>query len=141
MKRNYLLIYLAAGLVATAGLLTIVPGFRFSIVLCIGFAALLVSMHFLLRYPNGRTLCKILCVFLLIGIIAAAITCGFIVSAAHPGTLPDCDYLIVLGAGVRGTVPSLTLSERINAAYTYLTDHPDTIAILSGGQGPDEFLK
>ena len=27
---------------------------------------------------------------------------------------------------------------RVPAAYAYLTDHPDTVAVLSGGQGPDE---
>ena len=138
MKNKHILLYLAALLVATAGLLSIVPGFKFSIILCFGFAALLVGIHFLLKYPKGKTLCKVICVILLIGVIAAAVTGGFIVSAAHPGELPDCDYIVVLGAGVRGTVPSLTLAERIGAAYDYLDTHPDSIAILCGGQGPGE---
>lgn len=138
MKQKYFLIYLAAGLVITAGLLSIVPGFKFSIICCFCLAALLVAMHFLLKHPKGKHLCKIICIFLLVGAIAAAVTGGFIVSAAHPGELPACDYIVVLGAGVRGTVPSLTLSERIGAAYDYLSDHPDTTAILCGGQGPGE---
>ena len=138
MKQKNILLYLAALLVATAGLLTIVPGFKFSIILCFGFTALLVAMHFLLKHPKGKTLCKVICILVLAGIIAAAITGGFIVNAAHPGQLPDCDYIVVLGAGVRGSVPSLTLAERIGAAYDYLDTHPDSIAILCGGQGPGE---
>ena len=51
---------------------------------------------------------------------------------------PDLDYIVVLGAGVNGTVPSLSLRERINAAYDYLTAHPDSIAVVSGGKGNGE---
>ena len=45
---------------------------------------------------------------------------------------------MVLGAGVNGTVPSLSLRERINAAYDYLTAHPDSVAVVSGGKGNGE---
>ena len=138
MKHKYLLLYLAAGSVITAGLLSIVPGFKFSIILCFALAALLTGMFFLLKTPKGKTACKVICAFLAAGMIAAAVTGGLIVSAAHPGELPNCEYIVVLGAGVRGTVPSLTLAERIGAAYDYLTAHPDATAILCGGQGPGE---
>ena len=139
MNKNLLLIA-ALCLAAMALLMTIVPGFRFSIVLCFSFAALLVVIFFLLKYPTPvtRLLLKLICAGLLLGTLAAAVPGSFILRAAHPAVLPDCDYIVVLGAGVRGTVPSLTLSERIQAAYAYLTDHPDTVAVLSGGQGPDE---
>ncbi|MGM9679908.1 MAG: YdcF family protein [Eubacteriales bacterium] len=50
----------------------------------------------------------------------------------------NVDYIIVLGAGVRGETPSLILSARIDAAYNYLTDNPDTICIATGGQGSGE---
>ena len=44
----------------------------------------------------------------------------------------------IQNAKVNGTSPSLSLNDRIRAAYTYLSENPDTIAILSGGQGADE---
>lgn len=138
MKHKYLLLYLAAGLLVIAGLLSVVPGFKFSIILCFGFAALCVAMHFLQKHPKAKILNKTICVLLIVGILAAGITGGFILSAAHPGELPACDYIVVLGAGVRGSVPSLTLSERIGAAYDYLVDNPNATAILCGGQGPGE---
>lgn len=51
----------------------------------------------------------------------------------------DADYLIVLGAKVNPDGrPSLTLQKRIDAAYEYLAEHPDTIVIASGGHGSDE---
>lgn len=50
------------------------------------------------------------------------------------------DAVIVLGAGVNGTTPSVALQTRINAAAAYLTAHPDVPAVLSGGQGPGEAI-
>lgn len=130
----------AAALVALAFGLMIIPGFQFSIVLCFSFAALLVLVSFLLKFPSATNLLllKAVCLVLILGILAAAVTAGFILGAAHPNLQPACEYIIVLGAGVRGTVPSLSLSERIQTAYRYLTANPSTVAILSGGQGPGE---
>ena len=52
-----------------------------------------------------------------------------------PGEL-DC--LILLGAQVRGKVPSRALRRRIEKAFDYLKSHPGTYVILSGGQGAGE---
>lgn len=134
------LLFAAAGLVVLALLLTIVPGFQFSIALCICFALVLVLMFFLLKYPTPvtRAVFHIICVLLVVGLVAAAITAGFIIRAAYPNEIQPCEYIVVLGAGVRGTTPSLSLRERVGAAYDYLSSHPDAIAVLSGGQGPGE---
>lgn len=48
------------------------------------------------------------------------------------------DYLIILGAKVNGTHPSLILRYRIQAGAEYLKQNPDTMVIASGGQGSDE---
>lgn len=50
----------------------------------------------------------------------------------------DLDYVIVLGAQVKKDRPSLALLYRIEVAGEYMKENPDTIAILSGGQGADE---
>ena len=46
----------------------------------------------------------------------------------------------MLGAGVNGETPSLTLRTRIDAAAAYLEEHPDVPVVLSGGQGPGEAI-
>ena len=51
---------------------------------------------------------------------------------------PDGATVIVLGCQVKGDRPSLALAERIHAAAEYLKANPAAVAILSGGQGPDE---
>lgn len=134
------LLVIAALLVLLAFALMAIPGFQFSIVLCFAFASVCVLFYYFLRCPTPLTMgiFKVLCAILVLGAIAAAVTAGFIVSAAHPGSTPACDYIIVLGAGVRGTVPSLSLQERITAAYDYLSANPNATAILSGGQGRGE---
>ena len=50
----------------------------------------------------------------------------------------DLDYLIVLGAQVRETGPSVVLQYRLDAAAAYLEENPDTHCIVSGGQGVNE---
>lgn len=61
-----------------------------------------------------------------------------IIKAAHSDLPPNTDYLIVLGAGVNGTVPSLSLLDRLETTTTYLRAHPNCIAIVSGSQGVGE---
>lgn len=47
--------------------------------------------------------------------------------------------VVVLGCRVMpGEKPSLMLAERLDAAYDYLSENPDSVCILSGGQGKNE---
>lgn len=48
------------------------------------------------------------------------------------------DYIIILGARVKGEIPSLALQYRIDVAANYMKINKETIAIASGGQGPGE---
>lgn len=50
----------------------------------------------------------------------------------------DLDYVIVLGAQVRGTVPSRALQKRLEKALEYAKENETTIFILSGGCGKGE---
>ena len=51
---------------------------------------------------------------------------------------PEADYIVVLGAQVRGTEPSWSMHDRLIAALNYLNAYPASKAVVSGGQGPDE---
>lgn len=46
--------------------------------------------------------------------------------------------VIVLGAGVNGTEPSLSLRTRLDAALAYIQDRPDIPIVVSGSQGRGE---
>ena len=45
---------------------------------------------------------------------------------------------VVLGCRVYGERPSLSLVERLEAAYTYLEENPEATCVVSGGQGEGE---
>ena len=138
MLKLYLII--AAALVVIALIAAFIPGFQFTVTVCLAFASCMVLMYYLHRFPTpfATGLLRALWVLLILGILAASVTLGFILNASHPTSLPSCNYIVVLGAGVRGSVPSMSLQERIDAACDYLNKHPDTVAVLSGGQGKGE---
>lgn len=46
--------------------------------------------------------------------------------------------IVILGAGVNGTVPSLSLRVRLEAALAYIADKPDIPVVVTGSQGPGE---
>ncbi len=119
------------------GLLMIWPSVRFTGWLLVGLGCLL-GVYGFLYLRKARKLRRILTACLCLGLVAAVITLGFVWHGSLCDPEADCDYLVVLGAGVRGTMPSLTLRERIDAAYTYLTTHPHAVCVVSGGQGPGE---
>ncbi len=48
------------------------------------------------------------------------------------------DYVIVLGAQVRGDKPSRSLQKRLDTALDYAENNPNTMLVLSGGQGDGE---
>lgn len=47
-------------------------------------------------------------------------------------------YMIVLGACVRGTRVTRSLAYRLKKAASYAEKHPDCMLVVSGGQGPGE---
>ena len=69
--------------------------------------------------------------------IVAICSC-FIYREGHAKPPAGADALIVLGCGVRGERVSLTLARRLDAALSYLEENPQTIVVVSGGQGPGE---
>ena len=66
-------------------------------------------------------------------ILIAAIITGILIARKVPGT-EDFDYLLVLGAAVRGTEPSITLRDRIRAAHSLLAENENLTCIVSGGK-------
>lgn len=91
------------------------------------------------KYPKPiKVVRRIFTLCLCIGLLLVAVTEVFILRGSFGDPGKSCDYVVVLGCHVRPNGPSLTLLDRINAAYDYLTEKPDVIAVVSGGQGVDE---
>lgn len=97
-------------------------------------AALIAIMHFCKKAWIKRTVC----ILTALGLAYLIVVEVPIVGAASGDGDKEYDYIIVLGAAVHGDTPSLSLVERMSAARDYMQAHPQTIAIVSGGQGSDE---
>lgn len=52
----------------------------------------------------------------------------------------DLDYIIVLGAQMRSSGPSVIYRYRLEKAREYLEENPGTICITTGGQGANEAM-
>lgn len=81
---------------------------------------------------------RIIYILLLIGFAFFFIVEAKIFFFSRQKPIKQADYVIVLGAQVRGSIPSKTLNMRIQTAYRYLKDNPNSKVICSGGQGKDE---
>ena len=119
------------------------PGYGFSALVCLAIIAVILFYTLVpllgISHPALATvLTRIFTVCLVIGLLVVAITEAVIIKASFGSPKEQVDYMVVLGAKVRVSGPSASLWDRIHAAADYLHAHPDTIAIVSGGQGPDE---
>jgi len=111
--------------------------FKFALVgysfLALGFlAAAVVILAFMLldalkdRYPRFAKICsKVITYGLILFFIILAVTECIVIDTAVRADGEEADCLIVLGAGVSGKTPSLSLVWRLEAAQEYLEEYPE----------------
>ncbi|MCM1161446.1 MAG: YdcF family protein [Roseburia sp.] len=94
------------------------------------------------RFHVWKRLPKLLRRIFLLGVVLCLILfiCfeGLIVSGFGGEGKENLDYVIVLGAQVHKSGPSKVLKMRLDAAYDYAAENPDTLLVVSGGQGGNE---
>lgn len=88
--------------------------------------------HKVLRFLRWGILGAIAVVALLVVIES---TCMIVAANKEPE--PGAT-VVVLGCRVYGERASLSMIERLDAAYEYLTEHPESKCVLSGGKGDGE---
>lgn len=120
-----------------------IPGYSFSALVCLCLIGLILFYAFMpligLKYPAfAKITTRIFTVILIIGLLIVGTTEAIIIKSSFGDPEEQVEYMVVLGAKVNKDGPSVSLWDRICGAYLYLEEHPDTIAIVSGGQGTDE---
>ena len=122
------------------------PGARFLFDLLLGFFAL-VFVYGLLGVCvraafRGEKLFRILRRVMEIGFVCwvlSFIVIQFVIASGTKTDMPEeVDYLIVMGAGIKGTRLTDIYYSRLKLAGEYLLEHPGTTVICTGGQGPEE---
>ena len=121
----------------------VLPGYSFTALVCLCIIGIILFYGFMPMVgrvlPRFARVCTIVFTLALIcGLILFGVTEYFIIRASFGTSETQVDYLVVLGAKVRQDGPSVSLWDRIYETVSYLNAHPDTIAIVSGGQGEDE---
>ena len=92
------------------------------------------------RVRIPKPLIWVYCVIFVVVLGFFIITETRIIGAMTAKPEKDLDYIVVLGAGLRGTEPSNPYRVRIQKAAEYLTGNEGTVVIASGGQGKDESI-
>ena len=73
-----------------------------------------------------------------IGICIFLVILSLIISKMNVKPVKNLDYIIVLGAQVKESGPSVILRYRLDRAVSYLKENDNTLVIVSGGQGANE---
>ena len=145
MKHFHLLPWVIVALLILAAFILrfVLWGYSFSALVCCCLAGIIafyeITGMLLPAYPAVvPILRRIFTGCLAVGIAVVTVTEGIIINASFGSPEEPIEYLVVLGAKVRATGPSASLWDRIYGAYDYLSQHPDVIAVVSGGKGDDE---
>ena len=110
----------------------------------LGLGGALIGLYFVLRLLSKqhkgaqRGLAAAVTAFAALALALVIFVEARIVAAGFASPAPGARYMLVLGARVRPTGPSVLLEFRLDKAEEYLLANPDTVAILCGGQGADE---
>lgn len=83
---------------------------------------------------------RIVCILAAVGIAFTCVMSGIVISDMSGDEFSPCDCIIVLGAGLDGETPSLTLVDRLRRTQEYMKEFPESIAIVSGGMGSGETI-
>lgn len=85
----------------------------------------------------GRIAVNAVAVFVVAAVLLAAVISGFMIASLNIKPTQG-STAVVLGCKVRGNSPSLMLKRRLDAAYDFLAENPESFCVVSGGQGADE---
>lgn len=123
--------------------LQVVPGMKFSgqlsSVIAVGCIAWLYICGWAERSGTGKRVKRVFVGCLCAGLaVFAALEVYLLSYGVRDDRMTPADAVIVLGAGVNGSTPSLALQTRINTAAAYAALHPGVPLVLSGGQGSGE---
>ena len=143
---NRRIVYIVLGILAFLYSLIVlrVGSGTFSFVIWIAMGIFFVFLYFMDKKKLWEKVPKVLR-YIFRGIIAAGlavfIICqGCILSQFFSTGDAGADYIIVLGAQMKDWGPSVVYKHRLDAAVEYLNNNPDTMVVVTGGQGANESI-
>ena len=135
-------------LLLDSAFVSLISNFNFGVILpaILGLPLLLLGIFwypFLRKLETSRFF-RFLRVLLIVGYTLFTLVfvgTGTVLFASSSTAPPEnADAVIVLGAGIHGDQVTRLLAKRLNAAFSYWESNPDTLIVVSGGQGPGETI-
>ena len=97
--------------------------------------SILIYFDIFIKY---KILKKIFVVLISLGLIIFVVIESLIISKMNIKSKNNLDYIIVLGAQVKTSGPSVVLKYRLEENIKYMKENENTLAIVSGGKGENE---
>ena len=140
MKRAVLYALSAVCAVLSAVFFFALVGYKFSALILFAFAVFFAFLAFCCNTQKKflHIARRAVVITAVICTIAGGTLVFLITSGLSGDTVDKCNYIIVLGAGINGRTPSLTLSDRLCKAEELMQKFSRCTAIVSGAQAPDE---
>lgn len=104
----------------------------------ISYALIFAVLLLFIFHKGGPALWRVTLIGTCIGLLYFTFVEFLIISHSQGDRDPERSCLIVLGAKVMETEPSLSLQHRLEGALDYLEQYPDSMVIVSGGMGEGE---
>lgn len=127
----YIMLYAFGGRISFSGFWLVVG----VIFIAVGWTDILHKVNILFKVKGLRVL---LYLIITLGVGSFLIIESFIIYYGSEKSFKESDYLLILGAGLRGEQLSMTLHQRMIKGMEFLEKYPNTKVIVSGGQGPGE---
>lgn len=138
MKKAFKISVITAGalLIANAVLMATIANLNIGLLPVVALGVMLLCYGILFEKLKAK---KIVHIFVALVLSVVTVFGSFL---AVYGNIDNASYtektVIVLGCGIRGERVSVGLAKRLNKAYEYYEKNPETVIIVSGGQGPQE---
>ena len=104
----------------------------------ISYTLLFIAFFIFVMHTGSKPVRTIVIILTSIGVLYFCAVEVLILSNARTDKNSEKGYLVVLGAAVHGSTPSLSLQNRLYGALNYLENYPDCKAVVCGGQGKGE---
>lgn len=138
MKKAFKISVIVAGalLIANAVLMATIANLNIGLLPVVALGVMLLCYGILFEKLKAKRI-----VHIFVALVLSVVTVFGSFLAVY-GNIDNASYtektVIVLGCGIRGERVSVGLAKRLNKAYEYYENNPDTVIIVSGGQGPQE---
>lgn len=92
------------------------------------------------RKSGAKRILSVLLTLVLIGVVCFGALFGVIMAGSRDDINGESNIMVILGCQVMPWGPSVLLQDRLEKALEWLEEHPDTVVVTAGGQGPDEHM-